>query len=1577
MTKSLFVLLLCLVAFRSYSLTVYVPNSTSGMSTNVAYCQGASASPLQFTFNTCHTGAGAVSGVSLNITWYKNTTNSVSGGTAVSTSSVAAGTNAVDTITYTPSTAATGTLYYYCVLTWTGTGTCNTLGTLTSATTTKVTVAAPASPIAGTLSVCNGSSVTLSNSTAGGTWSSSAPGTASINATSGVTEGVAAGTATIFYTTGCGTPATTSFTVNNLPAAITGATSVCSGSATTHFSCTTSGGSWSSSASSVATVSGSGDVTGITPGFALITYSVGSCNALKSINVNTAPVAVSGAATVCAGLTTHLTDATAGGTWSVINGTGTGTVTAGGVVTGITSGAITAVYSIGSCVADFPMTVSVAPTAITGTTFACMGATTAYSNSVAGGVWSSDDTLIATINSSTGVITGVNVGFAITTYTIGSCIAIQSVTVVNAPQAVTGPSAVCLGNSINWVDSSAGGYWSSDNSSIATINTETGLITGVAGGATTISYTMGTCSSTGVLLVNTPVPVIAGSASVCTGTTTLLSDSVSGGTWSVNNATGAATIDSVGDLTGISAGTVTVTYTAGACNTSFPVSVNQSPAAIVGLSALCARTTTTYADEVGGGTWSVTDTTIATIDPVNGTLTGVRAGTDTIKYTIGGCFSTNLITVNVSPSLITGPSEMCVSGSVQLADSVNGGVWSKVNGTGAATISTSGKVTSSSNGTVAITYTIGSCSAYTTITIVSAPVAIAGPANVCQHSTITLSDIVGGGRWLSATPSTASADTFTGIITGNIPGSVVVTYSNGSCSATKTITVTGAPVVAVITGTTIVCVGSVVTLRDVTAGGVWSSADTTKAKISAAGIVTGISAGSVAISYAVTNSCATVYGSIAVTVKPLPFAGTITGNPVVCTGYTTTLTDTVSGGIWSSFNAKATVTSGVVTGVTAGTDTIRYTYTNTCGTAVARMLITVNTTGTWLGTYSTNWNDAANWPCGYIPDSIIDITIPAGTTYAPQIPASGVGTTRNLTINAGATVTLSSGVVLNIKGNLINNGTITGGGSTIMNNSSAQTITGKGLVSNLSINNTSGVSVGALSRVTIINTLSVVSGTFATGDSVVLASDSNATARVTALPASGAAITGNMRVMQYVLGGHRAYRFWSHPFSNAITLSQIEAYIDVTGFHGSANGFTTTSLNSASAFRYNPLYGNSGSPFDPGWFGFNDALTTSSDTDKFHQYQGIRLFIRGTKGQGLLTTSYTPSPVTIGMFGTINQGNQKIVLAKGTAANQDYNMVGNPYASPVDIGTVVYNAKVAGNIAGTGFYIWNPYMGTAGQFQTIAIDGTPYYLQASTCFQVRAADNGDTLNFTEANKSATITTTLCRSTPEYLSLTIYDANYHPWDMLQVKFNNEATDKEDNNYDAGKLLGFAGFNFYSISADSQKLAIDTRPYNKEKTIPLGLSSQYANQFIIKSEGMVTSNGNPIYLHDKLLQQYILLGQGTEYSFSITDDIATQGNNRFELAMRQSEPINVQDGNNFHISMMPNPATDEVKITFTGVNNEDMQLNVLDVSGVSVYNQNLGAQQNGSVTIPVSKLSTGLYMVEITAGGKKVTQKLIKE
>jgi hypothetical protein len=63
-----------------------------------------------------------------------------------------------------------------------------------------------------------------------------------------------------------------------------------------------------------------------------------------------------------------------------------------------------------------------------------------------------------------------------------------------------------------------------------------------------------------------------------------------------------------------------------------------------------------------------------------------------------------------------------------------------------------------------------------------------------------------------------------------------------------------------------------------------------------------------------------------------PTVAPITGPPsdTVCVANTIPLSTTTTGGAWSSSNAKATVAGGIVTGVLAGRDTIRYTVTNSC-----------------------------------------------------------------------------------------------------------------------------------------------------------------------------------------------------------------------------------------------------------------------------------------------------------------------------------------------------------------------------------------------------------------------------------------------------------------------------------------------------------------------------------------------------------------------------------------------------------------------------------------------------------------------
>jgi hypothetical protein len=85
--------------------------------------------------------------------------------------------------------------------------------------------------------------------------------------------------------------------------------------------------------------------------------------------------------------------------------------------------------------------------------------TTTFSSTVTGGTWSSSNASIASVNSSTGVVTASNTGTATITYTIGGEVcpiytATRVVYVANspaaAPAAITGPSTQCVNSTTTY-----------------------------------------------------------------------------------------------------------------------------------------------------------------------------------------------------------------------------------------------------------------------------------------------------------------------------------------------------------------------------------------------------------------------------------------------------------------------------------------------------------------------------------------------------------------------------------------------------------------------------------------------------------------------------------------------------------------------------------------------------------------------------------------------------------------------------------------------------------------------------------------------------------------------------------------------------------------------------------------------------------------------------------------------------------------------------------------------------------------------------------------------------------------------
>jgi hypothetical protein len=133
-----------------------------------------------------------------------------------------------------------------------------------------------------------------------------------------------------------------SYTVNPLPT-VTASSSVCVGSSITLTP--TTGGTWSSSDTTKATVTNAGVVTGVAAGSATFTFlnTTTNCSATtSSVTVNALPVVSSGAS-VCVGSQITLSP-TIGGSWSSSDTT-KATVTNAGVVTGVAAGSVTFTFA--------------------------------------------------------------------------------------------------------------------------------------------------------------------------------------------------------------------------------------------------------------------------------------------------------------------------------------------------------------------------------------------------------------------------------------------------------------------------------------------------------------------------------------------------------------------------------------------------------------------------------------------------------------------------------------------------------------------------------------------------------------------------------------------------------------------------------------------------------------------------------------------------------------------------------------------------------------------------------------------------------------------------------------------------------------------------------------------------------------------------------------------------------------------------------------------------------------------------------------------------------------------------------
>jgi len=258
-------------------------------------------------------------------------------------------------------------------------------------------------------------------------------------------------------------------------------------------------------------------------------------------------------------------------------------------------------------------------------------------------------------------------------------------------------------------------------------------------------------------------------------------------------------------------------------------------------------------------------------------------------------------------------------------------------------------------------------------------------------------------------------------------------------------------------------------------------------------------------------------------------------------------------------------------------------------------------------------------------------------------------------------------------------------------------------------------------------------------------------------------------------------------------------------------------------------------------------------------------------------------------FGNIGVG--LIVNGQGAQDEDDYNLVGNPYPSPIDFDRLVNDNP---NIQGS-YYVWTNCAGlnasghhqesgytvySTGSGSVSACNGNgptaTRYIPSGEGFFVEANQSGN-LVFKNSQRTVQDNTYLNRTSSNRIWVNL--SNNTSFSQILIGFFENATDGMDRLFDTN-IIDDTSFAMYSLLNDKKLIIQGLATWDDtNRIIPLGFNTNNSGTHTINLQAVegVFQNDVNIYLKDLYTNQIIDL-KSTSYDF-----VTTQGsyNDRFQL------------------------------------------------------------------------------------------------
>ena len=852
------------------------------------------------------------------------------------------------------------------------------------------------------------------------------------------------------------------------------------------------------------------------------------------------------------------------------------------------------------------------------------------------------------------------------------------------------------------------------------------------------------------------------------------------------------------------------------------------------------------------------------------------------------------------------------------------------------------------------------------------PVSVAGSdQSLCGLSTTTLAGNNPGtysGLWTvvsgaggSFENSTLYNTVFNGVL--GVSYTLRWTISNGPCSSQDEVVISF-PVVASRPGDftaseTMVCPGGTGYVYTVPfVSGVtysWSYSGTGQTIIGSGNSVTvdfSMAATGGTLSVTATNACGTSPArSVSITVRTASFA--YPGSPY-CQNGPDPMPVLDPGGVAGTFSSAtglvfiSTSTGQIdVSASKSGT----YIVTNTLDGSVCSGLsatATVTIAGqVWNGSVNSSWDNHANWSCGFVPYPVTDVLIP-DVAVDPVIATGLTGEAGNLEIDPGGSLTISGGT-MRVYGSASGSGSFDAASGTVefLGDAPQSVISGLftgNAVMNLTINNPAGVTLTA--PLGVSGVVLVQNGTLVSDGNLTLLSDASGTALVDG--SGNGSIAGDVTMQRYLPSAY-GYKYFSSPFSDA-TVSEFG-----------------DDMNLASSF---PLfYRYDENRTSSGWVGY----TTGTN---------ILAVMSG------YAANFGSSGVakTVDVTGEVNNGSLSVTLYNHNKAfTKGFNLVGNPYPSPidwdaatgwtrsnVDYAVYYFRASTTDEYGGTYSSYVNGIPSDPGVSTNIIPSMQGFFVHVTDTFPATA-----TLGMTNSVRISDRTHPFLKSSAASARFLLrvtaaFTDDTSSVDPLVVYFDDAAKTSFDSGFDALKLMNtdMMVTNFYSVLPGGQKLSINALPGQADTAmyVPLGLKSYRDGEVTFRMSDIENlPEGVRVFFRDAVTGRNIEFQPQAEYKVNLT---AGDYNNRFMLAFQKSTTgIDGPEGSSELFTAYS--VGDFVRATVWHIEDNQGIIMICDLSGRPALITTI--HETGQYEIPVN-VRPGLYVIRYTTGNRQYTKKL---